>query len=434
MSDIVRRDPRIEWILRNRLHPQHDELVSASSGPVRGPTGLLRKNPHAVGFIGPNGLKRIDRSAGSQGGAGGLSSRGRGRSAQAEAAPLPLHRVEQPDFYVAVVVDMAAGRLGSHDRDVLGQAHQLVKANADQGQGAVVAIALGDIRDVAFDTAGVDRLIHLTEVHGQPLTGYCPELKLAVLQAADAELAPRYWLFPDSINGGADLGARLAARLGERPAVQAWQVDAEQTLCRGGSQLTDWQRPTARVLLLAEECAMPIDETRHEATPIELASIPQVTPKIQDLGPVEVDPSKIALGEAEFILAAGNGIQDWDQFHQVATALGATEGASRVAVDDGNMPRFRQVGATGTWVTARVYIAVGISGAIQHLQGIGQCDKVVAINLDGGCDMIKRADLSVIGDSQGILGELLALANARQNGSGTDTPSVDASEEERHVA
>lgn len=433
MSDIVRRDPRTEWILRNRLHPQHDELVAAS-GPVRGPTGLLRKNPHAVGFIGPNGIKRIDRSAGNQGGAGGLSLRGKGRSAQTEAAPLPLHRVEQPDFYVAVVVDLASGRLSSHDRDVLGQAHQLVKAQGDQG--AVIAIALGEVRDAAFDTAGADRLIHLTEVHGQPLTGYCPELKLAVLQAVDTELAPRYWLFPDSVHGGADLGARLAARLGERPAVHAWQVNAEQTLCRGGSQRTDWQRPTTRLLLLAEECALPIDETRHEAKPIELAAIPTVVPRIEDLGPVEVDPSKIALGEAEFIVAAGNGVQDWDQFHRVATALGATEGASRVAVDDGNMPRFRQVGATGTWVTARVYVAIGISGAIQHLQGIGQCDKVVAINLDGGCDMVKRADLSVIGDSQGILGELLALAEARQNGSGTETPpaSADTREEERHVA
>ncbi|AZT83837.1 electron transfer flavoprotein subunit alpha/FixB family protein [Marinobacter sp. NP-4(2019)] len=433
MTDIPRRDPRTEWILRNRLHPQYDEVVAVNSGPVRGPTGLLRRNPHAVGFIGPNGIKRIDRSAGLTGGAGGLSIRAKGRSAQAEVE-LPLHRVEQPEFYVAVVVDLAGGRLGGHDKDVLGQAHQLVKAT--EGEGAVVAVALGEAREATFDTAGADRLVHLTEVHGQPLTGYCPEQKLAVLEAVEAELAPRYWLFPDSVHGGADLGSRLAARLGERPAVHAWQMDAERTICRGGSQLTDWHRPTARVTLLAEECALPIDETRHEAKPIELASIPRITPRIEDLGQVEVDPSKIALGEAEFILSAGNGVRDWNQFHEVATALGATEGASRVAVDDGNMPRFRQVGATGTWVTARVYVAVGISGAIQHMQGIGQCDKVVAINLDDGCDMIKRADLSVIGDSQGILAELLRLARARQSGTIPEPHEAapESEEETRHVA
>ncbi|MEI8599129.1 FAD-binding protein [Vibrio sp. M60_M31a] len=68
------------------------------------------------------------------------------------------------------------------------------------------------------------------------------------------------------------------------------------------------------------------------------------------------------LTEAEFILSAGNGIHDWEKFHEAANVLGATEGASRVAVDDGFMPRDRQVGATGSWVTARVYVAVGIQG------------------------------------------------------------------------
>lgn len=73
------------------------------------------------------------------------------------------------------------------------------------------------------------------------------------------------------------------------------------------------------------------------------------------------------------------------------------------------MPRERQVGATGTFVSARVYLAVGISGAIQHLQGIQRCEKVIAINSDGGCDMVKRADLSVIGDGDAILAELASL-------------------------
>ncbi|MCS9374591.1 electron transfer flavoprotein subunit alpha/FixB family protein, partial [Pseudomonas aeruginosa] len=143
-------------------------------------------------------------------------------------------------------------------------------------------------------------------------------------------------------------------------------------------------------------------------------------PRIEDLGPVAVDPARIPMAEAEFILSGGNGVQDWTLFHQAAAVLGATEGASRVAVDDGHMPRNRQVGATGTWVTARVYLAVGISGAIQHLQGIGACDKVVAVNRDAGCDMIKRADLSVIGDSTEILRALIRLAETHRNGAARD--------------
>ena len=78
--------------------------------------------------------------------------------------------------------------------------------------------------------------------------------------------------------------------------------------------------------------------------------------------------------------------------------------------------RERQVGASGTWVTARVYVAVGISGAIQHLQGIAACDKVVAINLDPACDMVKRADLSVVGDSAAVLEALIAAVDKWRRG------------------
>ncbi|VEA68690.1 Electron transfer flavoprotein large subunit [Serratia rubidaea] len=170
------------------------------------------------------------------------------------------------------------------------------------------------------------------------------------------------------------------------------------------------------MLLLAAECADPVDETRHEALPVQLQQAVNAATRIRDDGQVAVDPNAVALAEAEFILSAGNGVQDWTLFHQCAEALGATEGASRVAVDDGHMPRQRQVGATGTWVTARVYVAVGISGAIQHLQGIGQCDKVIAINTDAGCDMVKRAALSVIGDSSEIMAQLIRLVREHHQG------------------
>ncbi|MQT75360.1 electron transfer flavoprotein subunit alpha/FixB family protein [Pseudomonas helleri] len=161
----------------------------------------------------------------------------------------------------------------------------------------------------------------------------------------------------------------------------------------------------------------PVSETRHEALVVELSTaVVPCLPRIEDLGAVEVDPAAIPMAEAEFILSGGNGVKDWPLFHKTATALGATEGASRVAVDDGFMGRERQVGASGTWVTARVYVAVGISGAIQHLQGIGACDKVVAINLDPGCDMIKRADLSVIGDGTAVLQALIAAVEQWRNG------------------
>lgn len=403
MSDLIRRDPLAERIARNRLHPLHASLQTAQPRWV-GPSGLVRKNPHAIGFIGPNGLKRIDRSGAQQQGTGT-----RNRGATVADVELPLWQVEHPLFHVVVVPDMPGGRLSSHDRDVLGLARQLVG-----GEGVVTVVAFAGHKETEFARAGVDRLLQL---EGDEYLGYKPEQRLQALEALERELAPRHWLFPDSRTGGGEMGRRLAARLGERPATRVWQVADEYCVGRAGNGQQDLQRSVPRIVLAAAECAEPVSETRHEALPLLLeATVARCLRRIEDQGQVAVDPSAIPMAEAEFILSAGNGVTDWALFHRAAEILGATEGASRVAVDAGNMPRSRQVGATGTWVTARVYVAVGISGAIQHLQGIGACDKVVAINMDPSCDMIKRADLSLIGDSTQILQALIECVERFRQG------------------
>ena len=401
MSDIIRRDPRAEWIARNRLHPLH-----AAMQPVQtrwmGPNGVMRKNVHGQGFIGPNGIKRIDRSGAQQGGAA--------KRAASVEVQLPLHQVPAPWFYICVVPDMVGGRLASHDRDLLGLARQL--AGSD---GAVLAVVFGECKETAFARAGVDRLLLLDS------EGYAPEQRVYDLRAVDNQFAPKHWLLPDSRNGGAELGRRFAASLGQRPATRVWQIKDGACLGRAGAGLQDLAQPLPRLILAAAECAEPVSETRHEALAVQLSTdAPRCLARIEDLGAVEVDPAAIPMAEAEFILSGGNGVKDWGLFHRTAAALGATEGASRVAVDDGFMGRERQVGASGTWVTARVYVAVGISGAIQHLQGIGACDKVVAINLDPGCDMIKRADLSVIGEGTAILEALIAAVDNWRQGARRD--------------
>lgn len=422
MSETIRRDPRHEWIVRNRLHPEHASVIAALDGngggtvavsEWLGPNGVMRKNPRTIGFIGPNGVKRIDRSGLQQGGQATATTTAARDSRRTVT-------IDQPAFLVAVVPDLTGGRLSVHDKDLLGLARRVADADAEQ-PGAVVAILFGEHKEDALGEAGIDRVLHLED---ERYAGFAPEARLAVLSAVEREMAPRVWLLPDSPLGGADLGRRLSLRLGERAATGVWQIEADQgaplgwqCTARGGAGSLDIQRPLPRVALALAECAEPVDETRHAAEHLTLsASIPTNLSHIEDLGQVAVDPVGVALDEAEFILSGGNGVKEWDAFHHAAKVLGATEGASRVAVDDGYMARDRQVGASGTWVTARVYMAVGISGAIQHLQGIQRCDKVVTINHDPGCDMIKRADLAVIGDSTQILAALVAMVEQQRGG------------------
>ncbi|MFT7218099.1 MAG: electron transfer flavoprotein alpha subunit [Paraglaciecola sp.] len=402
MSDLFRRDPRAQWIGRNRLHP----LYQASKGePERGPTGLLRKNLHNIGFMGPNGLKRVDRCGDSNSGA--LIR----ITAKATDLILPLHQVDKPDFYILVVLDLVSARLTSHDRDTLGLAQQL--ANNNHARGAVVAVAFGELKEEKLDTAGIDRLIHFDSNIYQ---SYNPEQRCNDLCNIVNALQPKHILLPDSIHGGGDLGRRLAARLGQRPACGVFKVTDEKLLCRGGAGKIDIIRAMSKILLVLEECCEPVTETRHQSQLLPYVHTEIIDNCILDQGNLTVDPGAINLAEAGFILSGGNGVKDWSTFHLAAKTLGATQGASRVAVDDGYMPRDRQVGASGTWVTAKIYIAVGISGAVQHMQGIAQCDKVVAINTDDKCDMVKRADLSAIGDSTVILSELLHLVAQRCGG------------------
>ena len=121
------------------------------------------------------------------------------------------------------------------------------------------------------------------------------------------------------------------------------------------------------------------------------------------------DPASVDLAEAPRIVAGGAGLGSADRFvllEQVATALGATMGATRVVTDAGWVDHRRQIGTTGVSVQPRVYVALGISGAVQHTGGLGQPDHVVSVNLDASCPMMAMADLALVTDAGGLLDAL----------------------------
>lgn len=415
---ILRRNPRLEWIARNRLHKDHEWVCAPRGTSLTGPNGILRKFPHDIKFTGPNGIKRIDRLGGSQ-----TSSHTASRTTDEKATPLPLVVIEYPSSYIGVILDAPDGKLTEHDKDLLGFAHQLkqsqhqkVDHDSERQAVAVVAIIVSPYVDSNeliqhLQLAGADRYVDLAPND----ESYLPEHTAESVSKLEKQVNFQHLCFADTPLMGADVGRRVAAKLGLRPTPGVWKYKDNQLICRGAAGKTDITRPLSKVIIALAQCAEPIDEQQHQC--IALASDIQnsMTTHITDLGNAEVNPNDINLSEASFILSGGNGIADWDNFHKAAELLGATEGASRVAVDNGHMPRERQVGATGTWVSAKVYIAVGISGAVQHMQGIGQCEKIIAINTDESCDMVKRADLSVIIDSDTVLSALISALDESAN-------------------
>lgn len=386
-----RRDPRAER--GARALPTQGRPRFQLGTPV--PEGRLRRNPfaeRAAAEVPGRTRLRLDRAGG---GPRPVSV------ASPPAAPEPrapeLRLVPEPAFLVLAVADVPGGHLSVHDRQVLGAARLL----ADAGGGAVVL--LGGTLPQDAGAAGADRIACLPEADD-------PDRRAGELMAAIAALRPRHVLWPESRIGG-DLARRVAVRMGEGLFCGAEQVSARAVARPARGRRVEQRREPPALLTLAEGAAAPHGRTVHEARPIDLPLPARLDfeSAILSIEEVPADPATVPLGEAEFVVSAGNGVTDFATFASLAQALGATPGASRMVCDAGLMPRAAQVGASGTVLSARCYFALGIAGAPQHLQGIAGCEHVVAVNTDLHAAMIERAGLAVVADAQAVMPALLAL-------------------------
>ncbi|MBI0330192.1 electron transfer flavoprotein subunit alpha/FixB family protein [Burkholderia plantarii] len=391
---------------------------------------IKRLDPRRPFVVTAAGLKRI--TLGETAVAGANLALWTGRAHGRDAAK-PRRALDTAGQVLLVVAHPERGALDDHARQAVAAAALIADAHT-----AVALLSFGELKD---DPAalGVDRLI---ELPGFERRAFAPDDELQALLGCAAALSPRHLFVPDNATGDGDLGRRYAAALGASVAANVVEIDAQHVGAYADAKRRFATRALPDVVLLAPNAVEPklpfvgagerLDPSfalgggaRAGAAGAAGTANRAAGGRYRDLGLEEIDAAQVALEEADFIVSAGNGVTDIGAFEQLAAVFGAAIGASRVAVDNGHFTRDKQVGATGKTVEASVYIAFGISGAVQHLQGIKDCRHVIAVNLDASAPIARRANLTVVGDAQATIAALIEQVNAARAARGrADEPGA----------
>ncbi len=214
---------------------------------------------------------------------------------------------------------------------------------------------------------------------------------------------------------GRDLAPRLAQALGRPLLAGAVQIDVTcAVLARRGGLVTETHTIAEPVVATLLPGIRGVDVS---APPRVRVLPPPATATVGggplDAAVVEVlppDPATMDLAEARRVVAGGAGLGRPDRFGllaRVAAALGATPGATRVVADAGWVDQHRYIGTTGVSIDPDLYVALGVSGAVQHVTGIGHPEHIVAVNTDPSAPMMAMADVAIVTDAVALL-EVLA--------------------------
>ena len=233
------------------------------------------------------------------------------------------------------------------------------------------------------------------------------DLIVPLMDGYDALLVP-------ATSAGKNFAPRVAAKLDVAPISDVVDVIDANTFTRpiyAGNALQTVQSSDAKKVITVRPTAFKAAAEGAGGASIEEVSPAPAGDKARFVGEEIVKSERPELGAAKIVVSGGRALGSSEEFHRVldplADLLGAAVGASRAAVDAGYAPNDYQVGQTGKVVAPDLYIAIGISGAIQHLAGMKDSKVIVAINKDADAPIFQVADYGIVGDYKTVVPQLM---------------------------
>lgn len=322
-----------------------------------------------------------------------------------------------PDAVLVIAEVTAAGALA-------GPTAGLIGAAASIGTPVVLLVAAPDGREALAAEAARLGAAAVLVADDDPDALSRPVTDAAA--AAIALIGPDAVLVAHTVEGR-DVAGRLAVRLRCALAVDAVGVtrDDEGVVAHhsvyGGAYTVDSAATFGMPIITVRPGSVALRSEprppRIESLTVERSALPAAV--IDSVAPPAAASSRPELRGAARVVSGGRGLGSAEGFalvEQLADALGAAVGASRVAVDSGYAPAASQVGQTGVTVSPQLYVALGISGAIQHLAGMQTAKTVIAINTDPSAPIFAIADLGVVGDVFTVVPQLIAALEELTSG------------------
>lgn len=302
---------------------------------------------------------------------------------------------------IYVVLEDRNGRFGRISFEAIAAANIL----AAQSGAKPTAIVIGAQTEPLASEAATRNVAKVIRIEHPLLAQYTADGYTTALQQFIAAESPDYLVFPHTYQVR-DYAPALAARLGRVLIGDVTQIADGPVFIRSlmqGRLSGSYKSAESPTLISVQSGAFRAEEA--QSSPAEITTF---TPNIE-ASQIRTKPGEpyrgsaqtVDLGSAQFIVAVGRGIKEADNLpliNDLAAALGAEIAASRPICDNGWLPIERQVGSSGQTVAPKLYLAVGISGAIQHLVGMKGSQCIVAINKDAEAPIFEVADYGIVGD------------------------------------